>query len=108
VEAGSKDPVQGRNHDRRQARTAPGALAGAAAGRLDRGRPVHAAGSPAAHRADRRESGLREDDHVVGQVYELGEVTGTYALTGIHHGHLKLTVPFGIDIDIDLTAIDGL
>ncbi|MGW0603342.1 Uma2 family endonuclease [Streptomyces sp. NPDC002644] len=47
-----------------------------------------------------------QDDHVVVQVYELGEATGTYALTGIHHEHLKLTVPF--DIDIDLTAIDSL
>jgi Uma2 family endonuclease len=44
-----------------------------------------------------------EDDRVVVQVYELGRVTATYALTGIYHDHLKLTVPF--DIDIDLTAI---
>ncbi|GGV52810.1 hypothetical protein GCM10010277_49840 [Streptomyces longisporoflavus] len=40
------------------------------------------------------------------QVYELGKASGTYALTGIHHDHLKINVPF--DIDIDLTAIDEL
>ncbi|MFI6089098.1 Uma2 family endonuclease [Streptomyces sp. Je 1-332] len=46
------------------------------------------------------------DDYPVIQVYELGQASGTYALTGIHHDHLKLSVPF--DIDIDLTAIDEL
>ncbi|MGW7079569.1 Uma2 family endonuclease [Streptomyces sp. NPDC054871] len=46
------------------------------------------------------------DSHPVVQVYELGHATGTYALTGIHHDHLKINVPF--DIDIDLTAIDEL
>ncbi|WP_460073406.1 Uma2 family endonuclease [Streptomyces sp. YKOK-I1] len=40
------------------------------------------------------------------QVYERGEVTGTYALTGIYHDHVKLSVPY--DIDIDLAAIDEL
>lgn len=39
-------------------------------------------------------------------MYELGEATGTYALTGIHHDHVKVSVPY--DIDIDLTAIDHL
>ncbi|WP_204060906.1 Uma2 family endonuclease [Microbispora corallina] len=39
-------------------------------------------------------------------VYELDPATGTYALTGIHHDRLKLTVPF--DVDIDLTEIDAL
>lgn len=39
-------------------------------------------------------------------VYELDPATSTYALTGIHHDRLKLTVPF--DIDIDLTEIDRL
>ncbi|MET7359082.1 Uma2 family endonuclease [Streptomyces sp. NPDC005562] len=47
-----------------------------------------------------------QDDHPVVQVYELGTASGTYALTGIHHHHLKVAVPF--DIDIDLTAIDLL
>lgn len=46
------------------------------------------------------------DDYPVIQVYELGQASGTYALTGIHHDHLKLSVPF--DIDIDLKAIDDL
>ncbi len=47
-----------------------------------------------------------EDDHPVVQVYELGKVTGTYALTGVYHDHVKITVPYGIDID--LTEIDAL
>ncbi|MFB7494169.1 Uma2 family endonuclease [Streptomyces sp. NPDC056161] len=37
-------------------------------------------------------------------VYELDPATTTYALSGIFHDRLKLTVPF--DIEIDLTAID--
>ena len=36
-------------------------------------------------------------------VYELDPATHAYALTGIHHDQLKLTVPF--DIDIDLTEL---
>ncbi|MFF5184044.1 Uma2 family endonuclease [Streptomyces sp. NPDC000345] len=47
-----------------------------------------------------------QDDQPAVQVYERGEATGTYALTGIYHDHVKLSVPY--DIDIDLTAIDGL
>ncbi|KUN78444.1 Uma2 family endonuclease [Streptomyces griseoruber] len=47
-----------------------------------------------------------QDDRPTVQVYERGEATGTYVLTGIHHDHVKLSVPF--DIDIDLTAIDEL
>ncbi|MFG2650897.1 Uma2 family endonuclease [Streptomyces sp. NPDC048436] len=47
-----------------------------------------------------------EENHPVVQVYELGHVTGTYALTGIHHDRVKITVPYSIDID--LTAIDEL
>ncbi|MER7307326.1 Uma2 family endonuclease [Streptomyces griseoluteus] len=47
-----------------------------------------------------------EDDHPVVQVYERGQATGTYALTGIHHAQVKLTAPYGIDID--LTEIDRL
>ncbi|MEG3627204.1 Uma2 family endonuclease [Streptomyces poriticola] len=47
-----------------------------------------------------------EDGHPVVQVYERGDATGTYTLTGIHHEHVKVTVPY--HIDIDLTAIDEL
>lgn len=39
-------------------------------------------------------------------VYELDPATHAYALTGIHHDRLTLTVPF--DIDIDLTELDKL
>ncbi|GII29551.1 hypothetical protein Pmi06nite_29930 [Planotetraspora mira] len=39
-------------------------------------------------------------------VYELDPATGAYALMGIHHDKLRLSVPF--EIDIDLTEIDGL
>jgi Uma2 family endonuclease len=39
-------------------------------------------------------------------VYELDEVTGAYAITGIHHDRLKLSAPF--DVDVDLTEIDRL
>lgn len=44
------------------------------------------------------------DNHAVVRVYELGESTGTYALKGIHHDHIKVDVPY--PIDIDLTQID--
>ncbi|GLU48419.1 hypothetical protein Nans01_27700 [Nocardiopsis ansamitocini] len=39
-------------------------------------------------------------------VYELDPATAAYALTGIHHDRLTLTVPFAVDVD--LTAIDRL
>ncbi|MEV6861783.1 Uma2 family endonuclease [Streptosporangium subroseum] len=39
-------------------------------------------------------------------VYELDPATKAYALMGIHHDRLKISVPF--DIDIDLTEIDDL
>ncbi|MFI6735723.1 Uma2 family endonuclease [Nonomuraea sp. NPDC050451] len=39
-------------------------------------------------------------------VYELDPATGSYAITGIHHECLKLSVPF--DLAIDLTEIDQL
>lgn len=42
------------------------------------------------------------DGRTVVYVYELDPATRAYALTGIHHDRLKLTVPF--DIDIDLTT----
>ncbi|UYQ63912.1 Uma2 family endonuclease [Streptomyces peucetius] len=46
------------------------------------------------------------DEHPVVHVFERSEVTKTYALTGIHHDRLKLSVPF--DIDIDLSDVDNL
>ncbi|MFG3254498.1 Uma2 family endonuclease [Streptomyces sp. NPDC048172] len=33
-------------------------------------------------------------------VFELEPATKTYAVTGIHHDRLKLTVPFALDIDL--------
>ncbi|MER7131466.1 Uma2 family endonuclease [Streptosporangium saharense] len=33
-------------------------------------------------------------------VYELDPATGAYGLTGIHHGHLTVPVPFPLDIDL--------
>lgn len=48
------------------------------------------------------------DRHPVIHVYELDEVTKAYAVTGIHHGQLKINVPFTIDIDITLNALDAL
>lgn len=46
------------------------------------------------------------DDRPVVHVFERSHVTQSYALTGIHHDRLKLSVPF--DIDIDLGDIDNL
>ncbi|MFI6777112.1 Uma2 family endonuclease [Nocardia sp. NPDC050412] len=46
------------------------------------------------------------DGRPVVYVYELDPATKVYALTGIHHEQLKLSVPF--DIDIDLTDIERL
>ncbi|MGW4159408.1 Uma2 family endonuclease [Streptomyces sp. NPDC004788] len=37
-------------------------------------------------------------------VYELDPATNSYAVTGIHHDRLKVTLPF--EIDIDLTAVN--
>ncbi|GAB3644340.1 Uma2 family endonuclease [Streptomyces sparsus] len=47
-----------------------------------------------------------EQDQPVVYVYELDPATRAYAVTGIHHNRLKLSVPF--DISIDLTAIDHM
>jgi Uncharacterized protein conserved in cyanobacteria len=44
--------------------------------------------------------------HPTVYVYELDPATSAYALTGIHHDKLRLTVPF--DIEIDLTEIERL
>ncbi|MEV4924454.1 hypothetical protein [Streptomyces roseoverticillatus] len=46
------------------------------------------------------------DDRPVVHVHERDQVTGVYELTGVHRARLRLTVPFGIDID--LTEIDRL
>lgn len=45
----------------------------------------------------------RDGGRTVAYVYELDPATKGYALTGIHHERLVLTVPF--DLDIDLTAV---
>jgi hypothetical protein len=37
-------------------------------------------------------------------VYELDPATKQYALTGIYHNRLKLTVPLEIDIDLTETT----
>ncbi|MEU6115999.1 Uma2 family endonuclease [Streptomyces sp. NPDC047117] len=47
----------------------------------------------------------KNDGLPVVYVYELDPATRTYALSGIHHNRLKLTIPFAIDID--LTALHG-
>ncbi|GAA2692406.1 MULTISPECIES: Uma2 family endonuclease [Nonomuraea] len=46
------------------------------------------------------------EDSTVVYVYELDPATRGYALSGIHHDRLKLTVPF--DVDLDLSEIDQL
>lgn len=44
---------------------------------------------------------IENDDHrPVVYVYELDPATGAYVATGIHRDHLKLSVPFDIDIDL--------
>ncbi|MFD9422493.1 MULTISPECIES: Uma2 family endonuclease [unclassified Streptomyces] len=48
------------------------------------------------------------DRHPVVRVYELDPVTKAYALTGIHHDRLKPGVPFPIDIEITLDALNRL
>lgn len=40
------------------------------------------------------------DGEPVVYVYELDPATRAYAITGIHHGKLGVTVPFAIDIDL--------
>ena len=44
------------------------------------------------------------DGRPVVYVYELDPASRTYALSGIHHGVLKLDVPFPIEIDLDAAA----
>ncbi|WP_319018976.1 Uma2 family endonuclease [Microbispora sitophila] len=47
-----------------------------------------------------------QSDRPTVYAYELDPATSSYALTGIYHDRLKLSVPF--EIDIDLTEIDAL
>ncbi|MGP3962507.1 Uma2 family endonuclease [Nonomuraea sp. 3N208] len=47
-----------------------------------------------------------DSDKAIVYVYELDPATSAYALTGIHHERVKVTVPF--DLDIDLTEIDRI
>ncbi|MEU8620218.1 Uma2 family endonuclease [Streptomyces sp. NPDC048623] len=46
----------------------------------------------------------RNDGQPIVFVYELDPATNMYAVTGIHHDRLKVTLPF--EIDIDLTAVN--
>lgn len=48
------------------------------------------------------------DQHPVVRTYELDPVTRTYAVTGIHHDKLGLSVPFAVDIDITPAALREL
>ncbi|KAB2379071.1 Uma2 family endonuclease [Actinomadura montaniterrae] len=50
----------------------------------------------------------QDDGRTIVYVYQLDPATGSYVPTGIHHDRLKLTLPFGIDIDIDLTSTGTL
>ncbi|WP_254715194.1 Uma2 family endonuclease [Actinomadura sp. NAK00032] len=57
-----------------------------------------------------REAGIKhywrveeDEGRTIVYVYELEPASDAYALTGIHHDQLKVTVPF--DIEIDLTAV---
>jgi Uma2 family endonuclease len=48
------------------------------------------------------------DAHPVVRVYELDPLSKTYALTGIHHDRLKTGVPYTLDFDISLAALNQL
>lgn len=41
------------------------------------------------------------DGRPVAYVHERDPATGAYALTGIHHGHLAVQVPFPVEVDLD-------
>jgi hypothetical protein len=41
------------------------------------------------------------DGKPVGYVYELDPATKAYAITGIHHGELSVSVPFPINVDLE-------
>lgn len=46
------------------------------------------------------------DRHPIVRVYELDLTTKTYALSGAHHERLKTAVPFTVDLDITLDALN--
>ncbi|MFI1357263.1 Uma2 family endonuclease [Streptomyces sp. NPDC020898] len=48
------------------------------------------------------------NQHPVVRAYEIDPVNKTYALTGIHHDHLKLTAPYDIDVDITRDTLNEL
>ncbi|MFD4527524.1 Uma2 family endonuclease [Streptomyces sp. NPDC058470] len=48
------------------------------------------------------------NQHPVVRTYEIDPVSKTYAITGIHHEKLELSVPYDIDIDITLDALKEL
>jgi len=48
------------------------------------------------------------NQHPVVRTYELDPVSKTYALTGVHHDKLDVSVPYAIDIDITLEALTAL
>ncbi|MGW6024438.1 Uma2 family endonuclease [Streptomyces sp. NPDC055099] len=48
------------------------------------------------------------NQHPVVRVYELDPLSKTYALTGIHHDRLKVSVPYDIDVDISVEALKEL
>lgn len=48
------------------------------------------------------------NQHPVVRVYELDPLSKTYALTGIHHDRIKISVPCDIDVDISLEALKEL
>lgn len=48
------------------------------------------------------------NSHPVVRVYELDPVNKAYDLTGTYRDHLKVSVPFDIDIDITLEALKAL
>lgn len=48
------------------------------------------------------------NQHPVVRVYELDPLSKTYALTGIHHDRIKISVPYDIDVDISVEALKEL
>ncbi|MFE0130340.1 Uma2 family endonuclease [Streptomyces sp. NPDC059037] len=48
------------------------------------------------------------NQHPVVRVYELDPLSKTYALTGIHHDRLRISVPYDIDVDISVKALKEL
>ncbi|MEV3859675.1 Uma2 family endonuclease [Streptomyces sp. NPDC050095] len=48
------------------------------------------------------------DGKPVVYVYELDPATNSYAITGIHHDRLKVSVPFAVDLELVLPEDDGV